>query len=549
MALTDPRIRNAKATGKVYNLGDYDGLSLFVSVKGSKAWHLRYNWLGKRSRMSLGTYPELSLRDARAMRDEARALIAKGVNPRIARKRKQQAARLAGDYTFMTVYERWLAYRALALEEGRQSTLAQIRRVFKKDVIPPLRRMTLHEITRHHLLEVVERIEKRGSLSVAEKVRTWFRQLFGYAMVIVPDMENNPARDLHVVAVPLAPVQHNPFLRMEEIPSFLRILRTYQGRQVTQLAVRLLLLTGVRTGELRLATPAQFDLARGLWTIPAASLKQRMMLTRKQRKRVNDLPPYIVPLSSRAQEIVRQLLSDFKPAQKYLFPGALRLTDRMSENTVNFALKRMGYDGRLTGHGLRATMSTALNEIGYPKAWVDAQLSHADPNRVRATYNHAQYVEQRCVMMQDWANRLDLLELGKVEVASRHLIVHLQRFPKISLPRDQAAHGLRVHAPHFGLACAQSSLSSPKEARAIQHPRYPQQDRSELEESQEAAELVVESCSDATEPLELNEAISNAVAKPIACCRLLVATQESHRLDVWCRERQLGRAGTGGGRG
>lgn len=486
MALTDLRIRNAKATGKVYNLGDYDGLSLLVSAKGSKAWHFRYNWLTKRARMSLGTYPELSLRDARTMRDEARALIAKGINPRIVRKQKQQAARLAGEHTFMTVYERWLAYRALALEEGRQSTLAQIRRVFKKDVIPPLQRMTIHEITRHHLLEVIERIEKRGSLSVAEKVRTWFQQLFGYAIVIVPDMENNPARDLHVVAVPLPPVQHNPFLRIEEIPSFLRILRTYQGRQVTQLAVHLLLLTGVRTGELRLATPAQFDLARGLWIIPAASLKQRMMLTRKQRKRVNDIPPYIVPLSNRAQEIVRQLLSDFKPAQQYLFPGALRLTDRMSENTVNFALKRMGYDGQLTGHGLRATMSTALNEIGYPKAWVDAQLSHADPNRVRATYNHAQYVEQRRVMMQDWANRLDLLELGKVEAASRNLIVHLQGLPEVSLPRDPASYSSRAHTPYFEVTCAQSATSLANRARTIQ-------DRSEAKERLREAELVVES--------------------------------------------------------
>lgn len=132
----------------------------------------------------------------------------------------------------------------------------------------------------------------------------------------------------------------------------------------------------------------------------------------------------------------------------------LRLTDRMSENTVNFALKRMGFDGRLTGHGLRATMSTALNAIGYPKAWVDAQLSHADPNRIRATYNHAQYVEQRRVIMQDWANRLDLLALGAVEVASRHLIVHLQGLPETPWPRDQTAYGSGVHTPHLEIACA-----------------------------------------------------------------------------------------------
>ncbi|MHC9084871.1 tyrosine-type recombinase/integrase [Luteimonas sp. RIT-PG2_3] len=433
MTLTDLQTRNAKAKGKVYTLGDYDGLALHVSPKGSKAWHLRYYWLGKQSKMSLGTYPELSLRDARALRDEARALIAKGINPRIARKQKRQAARLAGEYTFMAVYERWLAYRALALEEGRQSTLAQMRRVFKRDVIPVLRRMTIHEITRHYLLEVVGRIEKRGSLSVAEKVRTWFRQLFEYAMVVVPGMEHNPARDLHVVAVPLPPVQHNPFLRMEELPSFLRTLRAYQGRQVTQLAARLLLLTGVRTGELRLATPDQFDLKLGLWIIPVVRLKQRRQLAgKKRRKRLSDIPPYVVPLSVQAMELVRHLLEDVTTAQVYLFPGQSCLKRPLSENTLNRALKFLGYEGRLTGHGVRATISTALNELGYPKKWVDAQLSHADPDKISATYNHAEYVEQRRVMMQDWADRLDLFEQNQVEAASTHLTITLQGLPTMA---------------------------------------------------------------------------------------------------------------------
>ncbi|MFK1548789.1 tyrosine-type recombinase/integrase [Pseudomonas aeruginosa] len=134
------------------------------------------------------------------------------------------------------------------------------------------------------------------------------------------------------------------------------------------------------------------------------------MLTKKRRKRVTDIPPYIVPLSTQAQEIVRFMLGQFKPAQRYLFSGAKRITDRMSENTVNAGLKRLGYEGRLTGHGMRATISTALNELGYPKVWVDAQLSHADPNRISATYNHTEYVEQRRLMMQDWADRLDLFE-------------------------------------------------------------------------------------------------------------------------------------------
>ncbi len=460
MALTELRVRTAKETGKAYTLGDYDGLSLFVSAKGGKAWHFRYYWLGKQLRISLGTYPEIGLRDARALREEARGLIAKGVNPKIHRKQKRQAAKLAGEHTFTVVYEQWLARRELVLEEGRQSTLEQIRRAFKKDILPAVHRMTIHEITRHHLLEVIERIEKRGALSVAEKVRTWFRQLFEYALVVVPGMERNPATDLHVVAAPLPPVQHNPFLRMEALPSFLRTLRSYPGRLTTQLAIRLLLLTGVRTGELRLATSDQFDLDRGLWIIPVMSLKQRAMLTRRRRKHPEDIPPYIVPLSTQAQTVVRSMLKEFKPVQKYVFASAKRLTDRMSENTVNFALKRMGYNGLLTGHGLRATMSTALNEIGYPRVWVDAQLSHADPNRIRATYNHAQYVEQRRVMMQDWADRVELLERGELEAANRHLIVHLQGRAEMTWSGDHASQRSRVQALHRMEAYPQQSILS-----------------------------------------------------------------------------------------
>ena len=156
--------------------------------------------------------------------------------------------------------------------------------------------------------------------------------------------------------------------------------------------------------------------------------------------------------------------SDFKPAQKYLFSSVVRLTDRMSENTINFALKRMGYDGRLTGHGLRATMSTALNEIGYPRVWVDAQLSHADPNRISAIYNHAQYVEQRRVMMQDWANRLDLLEQGEVEVAGRHLIVHLQGAVAMAWQSDRIPQHSRVYASYPIDACWHQTMQDSVES-------------------------------------------------------------------------------------
>lgn len=432
MTLSDMAVRRAKATGKAYNLYDTLGLYLAVTANGGKSWHFRYYWRSRRKRMSFGTYPEVSLLEARALRDEARALVAKDINPRAHRKQKRSAAKLAGENTFDAVYKKWFAHRELSLKKGRQCTVSILPRVFKKDVLPLLGKRTIYEIKRPDLLEVIARIEQRRAYSVAEKVRTWLNQLFRYALVVVPDLEQNPASDLDVVAVPLPPINHNPFLRMAELPKLLQRVRKYRGRLRTQLGLRLLFLTGVRTGELRQATPDQFDLEKGLWTIPPEVVKQLQTDMRRKRQRPQDIPPYIVPLSVQAMEIVRHLLEDFKPVQRYLFCGDWDLKGQMSENTLNAALKRMGYRDLLTGHGIRATMSTALNEVGYPKVWVDAQLSHVDPNKVSASYNHAEYVEQRRRMMQDWADRLDLFEQNQVEAASTHLTITLQGLSTIT---------------------------------------------------------------------------------------------------------------------
>ncbi|CAM5258055.1 Integrase OS=Rhodanobacter lindaniclasticus OX=75310 GN=B1991_11190 PE=4 SV=1 [Rhodanobacter lindaniclasticus] len=448
MALTDTVVRQAKATGKDYTLGDLDGLSLGVSAKGGKSWHFRYCWLGRQKRMSLGTYPEIGLREARTVRDQARALVAKGINPQRQRVKNRRLTTQAEQNTFEVVYEKWLKFREQSrLKKGRQTTLSMIPRIFQKDVLPALRKRSVHDIARADLLEIVGRIEQRGAPSVAEKVRTWFNQLFRYALVIVPGLERNPASDLDVVAMPQPPVRHNPFLRMPELPEFLQLLRKYPGRLQTQLGVRMLFLTGVRTGKLRLATPDQFHLNDGLWIIPPDVVKQLELKMQKENLRTEDIPPYIVPLSAQAVELVRHMLDRMKPAQTYLFPGVKSLKKRISENTLNAALKRMGYEGRLTGHGIRGTMSTALHELGYPEKWVDAQLSHVDPNQVRATYNHAEYVEQRRRMMQDWADRLDLFEQSQVEAASTLLTIHLDGFPVAAGEQNGASSPVAASAP------------------------------------------------------------------------------------------------------
>ena len=438
MALTDTAVRQAKATGKAYTLGDRDGLSLAVSPQGGKSWHFRYYWGGRQKRMSLGTYPEVSLREARQARDEARALLAKGANPHTHRKQKRQAVHTASAHTFEAVFHQWSEHHKLEIKTGKRSTHSHILRTFAKDVLPLLGKRPIHELRRPDLLEVIERIEKRGALSVSEHVRGHLNQIYRFALVKVPGLETNYASDLDVVAIPRPPARHHPFLRMDELPGLLRAIEEYVGAQQTRLGLRLLLLTGVRTCELRLATQDQFDLERGLWIIPPANVKQLQHKLRKTRK-VEGIPPYIVPLSTQAMEVIRELLQWVSSSQRYVLRNRTDPGYCINESTLNAALKRMGYRNRLTVHGLRATFSTAFNEIGYPPAWIEAQLSHADPNAIRAAYNHAEYVEQRRRMMQDWADRLDLLEQGKVEEAGRYLVVHLENVPR-PVMSEQFAH-------------------------------------------------------------------------------------------------------------
>ena len=442
MALSDLAIRQAKATGKAYTLGDRDGLSLAVSPQGGKSWHFRYYWLGKQKRLSLGTYPEVALREARQARDEARSLLAKGVNPKAHRQQKRQSDRLADENTFGVVFEQWIEHHQLKIKTGKGSTHAKLMRIFRKDVLPSLEKQAIHEIRRFDLLEVVARIERRGALTIARQVRGWLRQVFRYALVKVPGLEYNSAADLNVVAVPQRPTRHHAFLRMDELPALLHTLRAYDNETIRH-GLRLLLLTGVRTCELLHATPEQFDLERGLWSVPPENVKQLQQKMRKAGQRPQDMPPYVVPLSTQAVEIVRELLDGRSPGQRYLLANRNDPGKCLGTGTLNAVLvRRLGYAGRLTGHGLRGTLSTALNEIGYPRAWIEAQLSHSDRNQVSAAYNHADYVEQRGRMMQDWADRLDLFERDEVERASRPLIVQLESVPRPAIPSSKSHESL-----------------------------------------------------------------------------------------------------------
>ena len=439
MALTDTAVRQAKPSGINYTIKDTDGLALFVGPKGAKQWHFRFYWLGRQARISLGVYPAVSLKDARRGRDEARALIAQGVDPRTHRREARLAASASTDGAFRSVFADWRAFKALSVKAGRQGTLEQIDRHFAKDILPWLGDLPITEISRQHVLEVLRRIERRKAMTTAQKCRTWLNQLFRYAMV-EKGLATNPSADLDIVALPKPKVRHNPYLQMDELPELLRKLSSYGGHPNTVRGIRLLLLTGVRTGELRAAKPEQFDLQRKVWIISPELVKQ---LRVRELRGDEEIPPYIVPLSQPAIEIIKDLLQAKVPAQSFLLPHRFKIRESISENTLNMALKRMGYNRRLTGHGIRGTLSTALNELGYKDKWIDAQLSHADPNKVRRSYNHAKYVVQRQAMMQDWADRLECWERG---------------LPQPALPKSAVPQGLDVIAAVLKTLAEQSPL-------------------------------------------------------------------------------------------
>ncbi len=397
MPLTDTAARQAKPQDKAYTIMDGDGLSLYVAPNGTKSWHFRFSWHGKQPRMSLGTYPEISLRDARGRRDEARALVAKGIDPRSERRQAKAEAAVQQENTFEAVANRWHAFKLPRWAEARKGSAVQSRFYLDKDLIPELGDKPLAEIKRGDVLEAMRRVERRGALNSARKCRSWLHEIFRYGMA-EGLIEVNPAADLDIVAVPEPPEQHNPFLRREELREFLLVLRDARMAEYVRSAIRLLLLTGVRTIELRTATFDQFDFDQALWTIPPGVVKQ---LQKRVRTKSGEIPPYLVPLSRQAMEEAKRV-HQLTGRYRLLIAGRNDPRQPISDGTVNSALKRIGYQGRLTGHGLRATLSTALNEMGYNEKWIDAQLSH-----IGDAYNHAEFVEQRRGMMQDWADYLD----------------------------------------------------------------------------------------------------------------------------------------------
>ncbi len=390
MALTALAVQKAKSADKAYILKDERGLYLEIPVKGSLRWRIRYWFQGKENRLSLGTYPEISMAEARARRDEIRHQIAHGINPAEARKKHKRQS--VGSASFEKVAREWLGKRAHVWSASHTATVLQR---LQLNVFPYIGNKDIGEITTPELLAVLRHIEARGALEVGRRVRGMCSMIFRYA-ISCGLAERDPANDLIGAITPPRKKHYPSITDPKAVGQLLRDMEQCQASHVVYCALRLAPLVFVRPGELRHAEWSEIDLTAGEWRIPAHKMKMRTQ--------------HIVPLSRQALAI----LKDIQPltgAGRYVFPSNRTSERPMSENTIDVAMRRIGYSKeQMTGHGFRSIASTLLNELGWNRDAIERQLAHHERNKVRAAYNYAEYLPERRQMMQTWADYLDTLK-------------------------------------------------------------------------------------------------------------------------------------------
>ena len=401
--LTDPKIRQAKPADKPYKLFDGGGLFLLVQPGGSKLWRLKYRFGGKEKLLALGSYDKgISLKKAREERDKARDQLVEGIDPGAAKKKEKHAERERAENTFRAIALDW------AETYGARWTESHFRRVvasLEEDAFPALGDLPVKEITPPMVLEVIRAVESRGALDVASRVLQRTSAVFRYA-IQTGRASYNPAADMKGV-LKTRKVEHRSAISQGELPDFLKKLDSYSGDPITKLAMRLIVLTFVRTGELRGARWEEFDVDQGEWRIPAERMKMRS--------------PHIVPLSPQALAVVEEL----RPLTGHfdlLFPSQRDQGKPISENTLLYALYRLGYHKRATVHGFRALASTILNETGFRSDVIERQLAHVERNKVRAAYHRSEYLEERQKMMDWWGACIE-------SMANEQKVVLLRRQP------------------------------------------------------------------------------------------------------------------------
>jgi integrase len=392
--LTDPKCRTATSGGKALRkLADGKGLQLWIHADGRKYWRLRY-WIGgKEKSLSLGVYPEVTLKQARLRRDAERKRLADGLDPSAERRAAKLRARLAAENSFEAVAREWYEKQAHTWVPNHSS---DVLRRLESNIFPALGARPIAQIDAPELLAAVRKVESRGAYDLAHRVLQVCGQVFRYG-IATGRCTRDLAADLRGALTPHVK-KNQAAVRPEDLPALLRAIATYDqlGDRQTMLALRLLALTFVRTGELIGATWTEIDREAALWIIPAARMKARA--------------EHLVPLTRQAMAILDEL-RELCRGSHFVFPGRNR-DKPISNNTMLFALYRLGYKGKMTGHGFRAVASTILNEQGWRPDVIERQLAHAERNEVRGAYNRAEYLPERIKLMQAWADYVDAIEQG-----------------------------------------------------------------------------------------------------------------------------------------
>ncbi|HCN90354.1 MAG TPA: integrase [Oxalobacteraceae bacterium] len=392
MPLTATECKNAKPTDKPYKLTDGGGMFLLIQPNGARYWRLKYRLAGKEKLLALGVYPQVSLSEARQKRDAARKSLETGSDPAHAKREQKRVTAEKSEQTFERIAREWHKKGSVKWSAGYAKKIMDS---LDQNVFPEIGKRPIADITAKDMLHMLSKVETRGALEITARVKQRCSAVFDYAITKLVTT-NNPTHPLRGSFQ--APKNKNHArLSIDEMPEFMRNLAAYDGRKQTALAIRFIAYTFVRTGELRGAQWCEMDLEAAQWRIPAERMKMKEQ--------------HIVPLSRQVVAILRELQT-FTGDGRLVFPGDRNPNHPMSENTILYALYRMGYHSRMTGHGFRGIASTALNEMGYRSDVIERQLAHGERDGVRAAYNHAQYMPERIAMMQQWADYLDTIELG-----------------------------------------------------------------------------------------------------------------------------------------
>lgn len=378
-----------KKTDKAYRLSDREGLYLWVTPAGAKVWRWKYRFDGKEKLMTFGKYPDVSLATARERHAEARKLRAGCIDPMAQRKAQKTAERKQAENSFQSISAAWLTH----WREGKSPRhAAYVERRIKVDILPQLGERPVDEIEAPEIAAMAKAIQARGANDIAKRSMETTGQIFRYA-IAHGFAQRNPVSEIRPSDI-LKSTRKANYARVDvkELPALLTAIEVYGGAPGTRLAIKLMALTFVRTSELIGARWSEIDLENKRWDIPAERMKMRA--------------PHIVPLADQAVELLK-MLHTLTGESELLFPGDRDATRPMSNNTILAALKRMGFKGRMTGHGFRGLASTILHEQDWPHEHIELQLAHAPRNAVSAAYNHALYLIPRVKMMQAWANLLE----------------------------------------------------------------------------------------------------------------------------------------------